>query len=110
MKKKHYMAVKSVREFISEQPEESKAEYLNIVDRLEQDGYLVEPYAKKLEMDLFEIRVRRGRQIRVFYFYHEDDQVFGVHAFVKKTQKTPRHEIKQARKVVQLIKRGNYNE
>jgi phage-related protein len=110
MKKKQYLAVQKVREFILAQPDESQAEYLNIVERLENDGRLVEPYAKKLEADLFEIRVRRGRQLRVFYFYHQDDLVFGVHAFVKKTQKTPKHEIKKAKKVIQLIKRGEYDE
>lgn len=110
MKKKHYLAVKKVRDFVKKQPDESQAEYLSIVDRLELDGYLVEPYAKKLEADLFEIRVRRGRQIRVFYFYHEDNLVFGVHAFVKKAQRTPLKELRLARKMVQLIKRGEYDE
>lgn len=85
-------------------------EYQAIVDRLEIDGFLVEPYGKKLEPDLFEIRVRAGKQIRVFYFYHEGDTVFGVHAFVKKTQRMPLHELKQARRVIGQIKRGGYAE
>ncbi len=109
-KKKTYLALERVRKFIDEQSEETRIEYLNLVDRLEQDGYLIEPFAKKLEMDLFEIRIRKGKQVRVFYFYYENDYIFGVHAFVKKTQKTPMQEIKQAQKIISKIKRGEYNE
>jgi len=64
-------------------------EFQAIVDRIEADGFLVEPYGKKLESDLFEMRVRQGRQVRVFYFYYEDNTIIGVHAFVKKSQRTP---------------------
>ena len=110
MKKKHYLAVRKVRKFIAKQPVEVQAEYLNIIDRLEQDGYLVVPYARKLETDLFEIRIRRGRQIRVLYYYHRKDLIFGVHAFVKKTQKTPQQDIKQAKRVIKLIRNGKYDE
>lgn len=87
-----------------------QAEYLSIVEQLERDGYLVEPYAKKIEDELFEIRVRRGRQIRVLCFYHQADLVFGVHGFVKKSRRTPVRELRQARGVVRLIKRGEYDE
>jgi phage-related protein len=109
-KKKTYLALQKVREFIDEQSEESRIEYLNLVDRLEDEGYLIEPFSKKLDSDLFEIRIRKGKQIRVFYFYHEDEYIFGVHAFVKKTQKTPKQEMKQAQKIISKIKRGEYNE
>jgi phage-related protein len=84
-------------------------EYQAIVDRLEADGFLVEPYGKKLEADLFEIRVRCGRQIRVLYFCYEQDVVFGVNAFVKKTQRAPAHELKLARRITSRIKRGDYD-
>ena len=109
-KKKTYLALQKVRDFIDEQSEVSRIEYLNLVDRLEDEGYLIEPFAKKLDTDLFEIRIRKGKQIRVFYFDHENDYIFGVHAFVKKTQKTPKQEIKQAQKIISEIKRGEYNE
>jgi phage-related protein len=108
--KKIYVPVKQVREFIDEQPETVRIEYLNIVDRLEKDGRLVEPYGKKLKENLFEIRVRRGANVRVFYFYFEDDLIFGVHAFVKKSQQTPQQEIKKAEKTISLIRRDEYHE
>jgi phage-related protein len=110
MAKKTYIAVRQVRQFVAAQPADCQVEYQNLVDRLERDGYLVEPYAKKVAADLFEIRVRRGRQVRVLYFYHRGDLVFGVHGFVKKTQRTPKHELDQAARVVRLIRRNEYHE
>ena len=110
VKKKSYAAVKKVREFIAEQPEEVQAEYLKIVEFLEADGRLIEPFGKKIDRELFEIRVRRGRQVRVLYFYFLDDLVIGVHGFVKKSQKTPQDEIKQAKRVMTRIQRGEYED
>jgi phage-related protein len=110
VKKKSYMAVKKVREFIEKQPDEVQAEYLKIIEQLEKDGRLIEPFGKKLDRELFEIRVRRGKQVRVLYFYFTDDLVIGVHGFVKKTQKTPQSEIKQAKRVMARIQRGEYEE
>jgi len=104
------MAVKRVRDFIDKQPDEVQAEYLKIVDQLEKDGRLIEPFGKKLDRELFEIRVRRGKQIRVLYFYFTDDLVIGVHGFVKKSQRTPQNEMKQARRVMARIQRGDYEE
>ena len=40
---------------------ECQAQYLVMVERLEEDGYLIEPFARKIDRDLFELRVRRGR-------------------------------------------------
>ena len=108
--KKRYMAVRGVREFMAAQPEECQAQYLALVERLERDGFLIEPFAKKMERNLFEIRIRRGRQVRVLYCYHTGDSVVGVHAFVKKTQKTSQREIRKARRIVAAIERGEYDE
>lgn len=110
MAKKTYMAVKKVREFIDAQSDDVQAEYVKIVEQLEQDGRLVEPFGKKLDKGLFEIRIRRGGQVRILYFYQEKEYVIGVHGFIKKTQKTPQKEFKQALKVMGMIIRGEYNE
>ena len=110
MAKKTYVAVKKVRAFIDAQPDEVQAEYLKIVEKLERDGRLVEPYGKKLDKGLFEMRIRRGGQVRILYFYQDRDYVISVHGFVKKTQKTPQQDLKQAIKIMGMIKRGEYNE
>jgi len=108
--KKQYVAVKRVRAFMAEQPEECQALYLAMVERLEQDGYLVEPFAKKIDSEIFELRVRRGRQVRVLYCYDDGDLIVGLHAFVKKTQKLPQQELKQAKRMLLAIRNGDYDE
>jgi len=70
----------------------------------------VEPFGKKLDKNLFEMRIRKGGQIRILYFSQEKEYVVGVHGFVKKTQKTPQKELKQAMRVMGQVKRGEYNE
>ena len=110
MATKTYIAVKKVRQFIAAQPDDVQAEYIKIVEQLEMDGRLVEPFGKKLDKGLFEMRIRRSGQVRILYFYQEKEYVVGVHGFIKKTQKTPQKEIKQALKIMGMIKRGEYNE
>jgi len=56
------------------------------------------------------MRIRRGGQMRILYFYQEKDYVVGIHGFVKKTQKTPQKELKQALRVMGMVKRGEYDE
>jgi len=108
--KKWYLATRQVRDFIAAQQPGLQAEYLKLVERVESDGYLIEPFGKKLGHELFEMRLRRGRQVRVVYFYHAGNRVIGVHAFVKKTQKTPPRELAQALRVKRSIETGDYDE
>lgn len=44
--KKQFVALRKVREFFDKQPDECQAEYLSIVEALERDGFIVEPYGK----------------------------------------------------------------
>lgn len=69
--------------------------------RLCDEGRLPAPYAEKVEGrdNLFEIRVKDGEQIRVFYAYAKGDDVWLLSGFVKKTQKTPPAEIRKALKI-----------
>ena len=102
--------MKKLRLFVESQPDEVQFEYLKIVEQLEEDGRLVEPFGKKLDKGLFEVWIRRGGQVRILYSYQEKGYRVGVHGFVKKTQKTPQKEFKQAMRVMGLINRGEYSE
>lgn len=55
---------------------------------------LPENITKHLEDDIWELRPGNNR---VLYFYHKDDTYVLLHHFRKKTQKTPRREIEQAK-------------
>ena len=88
------------------------ADYLRIADLLEEFGpSLRMPHSKALSDGLFELRANGREGIgRVFYCFLIGQQVVVLHGFVKKTQKTPQRELKQAMRVMNMIKRGEYNE
>jgi phage-related protein len=59
-----------------------------------QDGLLHrEPFTKALGEGLYEARVEGKDAIRILYFYAGGRRVVIVHAFQKKTQKTPQREL-----------------
>jgi len=55
------------------------------------------PHVKKVSRLLYELRVRGEQEVRIF-FTIQDEKVFFIHGFIKKTQKTPRWEIEIAEK------------
>ena len=64
-----------------------------------------EPYIKRLEGEIWEIRPLRDRIL--FAAWHNDSFII-LHHFVKKTQKTPAREIEQAkRNLADYIERSN---
>ncbi len=71
---------------------------LGIIQSLER---VPEQYFKHLVgTDLYEIRVRSGRNIyRIFSFFDKGKLIIVLNAFQKKTQKTPRKEIEKANKL-----------
>ena len=106
-KKKTFIELQKVTAFIEGQSKDIQAEYGEIVDRLEIDGRLVMPYGEKIEgEDLFAIRVIRAGNIRVFYIYGNEDKVYGIYGYVKKTQDIPVHEMKQAKRMAKTLKQG----
>ena len=57
-------------------------------------------FFKHLEDGIYEIRVKVGGDIyRIFCFFDEGRLVVLLHAFQKKSQKTPRKEIKRAKQL-----------
>ena len=60
-------------------------------------GYLEEPYSKHIKGKIRELRVDFGQnKHRVFYFTFIKKTIILLHAFLKKTTKTPISEIKKA--------------
>ncbi len=57
-----------------------------------------EPLVKKLDDDLWELREESGTNIyRIIYFFYTGRRIVFLHGFQKKSQKTPRRELEQAR-------------
>lgn len=58
---------------------------------------LVMPYSKKLEKDLYELRIQGTQNIRVFYTFYKDKIVL-LHAMTKKSQKLNQRNLETARR------------
>ena len=85
-----------VKDFINEQDESTAAKILSYIELLKTDGpYLKPPYIKKLQDKLYEVRVSGKVAVRIFYTV-KSGEYYLLHAFKKKTQKTPAQEIKVA--------------
>jgi phage-related protein len=50
------------------------------------------PHSKRLAPNLYELRIRGKEEIRILYIFSKQT-IFLIHAFKKKTQKTPQKEI-----------------
>ncbi len=76
-----------------------RAKMFGMIGLLQEKGnQLREPYSKHLDDGIFELRCKVGSNItRVLYFFYYEGQIVLTNGFVKKTQKTPKDEIKLAK-------------
>jgi len=86
-------------------PVDVLADYARIVELLVEHGpNLKLPYSRAFGDGLFELRPRGWSGIgRAFYCFLVGKRVLVLHAFIKKSQQTPDHEIKLARKRLKEI-------
>lgn len=85
-----------VKEFIEDQEMSTRIKITNAIEILENYGpYLKPPYIKKLHNKLYELRISGKIAVRIF-FTMMNNEYFLIHAFKKKSQKTPRKELQIA--------------
>lgn len=85
-----------VKEFIEKLEKKTYVRVLRSITLLINFGpYIREPYAKKLQPNLYELRIKGSESIRIFYTKVEEKYIL-VHAFKKKSQKIPQNELKIA--------------
>ena len=86
-----------IKEFLDTHPK-AKLKAFRIFSNIEEYGLMsVIPHIKKLTgTPLWEIRLLGEDSARILYVTRKEKQVFLLHAFVKKTNKTPSKEIKKA--------------
>ena len=84
-----------VETFLSRLPTDDRARIIRTVEMLQDFGLQLSlPYVKHLENKLWELRVLAGRKAyRVIYFAWTGQRFILLHAFLKKTAKTPRQEL-----------------
>src|SRR3990167_2591929 len=83
-----------VKEFVSVQDEATYAKIIHAIGLLANNGpYLKPPYIKKLYQKLYELRTSGKIAVRIFYTV-SNGEYYLLHAFKKKTEKTPKKELK----------------
>jgi phage-related protein len=87
-----------VAEFIDSLDAKSRARIARILDLLEEFGIdLGMPYARHLEEQLWELRIRHARnRYRIIYFLATGETFVLLHGFIKKTGPVPRADIEMA--------------
>lgn len=90
---------KPAKEFLLSQDIKMKTKLIGLIDIMEEYGnQLREPYSKHLEDGIFEIRGKVGTNItRIMYFFYYEGRIILTNGFVKKTQETPKNQIKLAK-------------
>jgi phage-related protein len=89
-------------------PVDVLADYARLVELLVEHGPdLRLPHSRSLGQGLFELRPHGRSGIgRVFYCFLVGKRIVIVHAFIKKTQQTPDHDLRIARKRAKDILNG----
>lgn len=89
-----------VLEFIKKLQPKSQAKIARSINLLEEFGFrLSKKYIKKITgtFDLWELRIQHSsNNYRIFFFLYHKEKFILLHAFTKKTMKTPQKEIKAA--------------
>jgi phage-related protein len=99
----------SVQLQILELPDTLAARYVVLTRRMLAIGpNLGEPYTKAMGGGLFELRLKGAEGIaRVFYCTLIGKRIVMLHSFVKKSQRTPKHELELAQSRLKEIKNEN---
>lgn len=77
-----------------------RSKTVKMISLLEQNGTdLRMPYSKMLNDGIFELRCKQGSDItRILYFFYVGQRIVLTNGFIKKTNKTPLHQIETAKK------------
>jgi len=87
---------KPVENFIKKQQPSTQAKILHQINLLQQYGFqLGMPHSKLLKSGIYELRIRGKEEIRIFYCFQKRT-IYLLHAFKKKTQRTPQKEFSLA--------------
>ena len=86
-----------IRKFIDSLLKEERNKVEWAVKMLEIKEYRIEmPFSRKIENDLYELRIKSSKNIRIFYTFYQDSIVL-LHIISKKSQKLPLRDVNTAR-------------
>lgn len=85
-------------DFINRLQKTARSKLFRLTDLISKFGPdLGMPHSRKLDIRLYELRVRGTEEVRFFYF-QKQEVIIILHGFKKKTQKIPNREIETAKK------------
>lgn len=96
--KKHVLIDENAFKELHGFTQEVQTRFAALFTILEREGRLTEPYAKRINAYIFEIRVKSRGQWRALYAYIHKNDIVILTAFNKKSQKTPKIELDKAMK------------
>ncbi len=74
------------------------------LERMKSEGNISLPVTRKMEGEVRELRIKSHTGIyRFFYFVYLGNQIVLLHAFQKKSRKTPRNEIEVAKERLTMV-------
>lgn len=89
-----------IQEFLDGLPDKELAKVIREIELLELYGTdLQGPHTKHIDGPIWELRIKFSSNIhRIFYFVWNESMIVLLHAFTKKTQRTPASEMKAAKR------------
>lgn len=109
--------ISSIKDFITELNAKAKTDKIARINRdkivvyldlLKEHGTRIGmPVIKHLDGEIWELRPLANR---ILFAYYKDDVYVLLHSFVKKTNKTPKSEIKKAKREIEDYKRRQDND
>lgn len=92
-----------VNKFLESLDKIPRGKILQVISLLREFGNKIGmPHSKHIDINLYELRARGGQEIRIFYTFHSNQAIL-LHGFIKKSQKTPANELRQAQKLKHLV-------
>ena len=99
----HIDTYPEVREFIRNLQVEQRGKVFRAIERLEEFGQLLPPpHSKKVDPNIWELRVRGKIQVRLLYTFAHN-KIHIVSGFIKKSPKLPRRELELARQRISRL-------
>lgn len=95
--------LEEAKDFLQSLPSKTKAKVMYNIDRIAGGEINKKLFLKMENTDIWEFRTRYDNMIyRLFAFWDtgDDTWVIATHGFIKKTQKTPKKEIKKAEAIM----------
>lgn len=103
-----------IKEFINGLPFNDQKKLLATINKVEKYGIRESAkmkWVKKLDFGIYEIRSQLGTNIQRSLYFHKVNNIYIItHGFTKKTDKTPRREIRHAIKLMNEYEESNKND